>query len=106
MSKQTCPIGSEAVVCYPPTDDRVTSLYGMAVIFVVAFVVFSPLMFRATNAVFGGALATNTGTFSASPNWKGWMLHVLVGAGVGYFLTLLFMKMFKTPRRARCEKTQ
>ena len=106
MSTQTCPIGSEEVVCYPPMDDRVTSLYGMAVVAIVAFVIFSPLMFRATNAVFFGALATNTGTFSASPNWKGWMLHVLVGAGVGYLLTVLFMKLFATHRKARCEKTQ
>lgn len=103
----SCQKGYVRVNCYEnKSDDWVTSLYGMAVVAIVTFIIFSPLMFRITNAVFGGYLATNTSMWGASPNWLGWLLHVIVAAGVGYGVTLGFMQLFKpTPYSSKCDRT-
>lgn len=103
-----CQPGYERYQCYAETNDWVTSLWGMLVVAIVLFVVFCPLMYRVTNTVFGGALASNNLVMGgASPNWKGWLLHVLVGTGVGYGLTLLFMTLLKKdPVTTKCEKSK
>lgn len=102
-----CLPGYKRVTCYEESNDLVTSLWGLLVVAVVAFVVFCPLMFRATNTIFGGYLGTNNLALGGtSPNWIGWLLHVIVGSLVGYGLTVLLMKLLKKPpvRSSKCEK--
>lgn len=104
-----CQPGYTMVTCYEESNDLVTSLWGLLVVAVVAFVVFCPLMFRATNTIFGGYLGTNNLALGGtSPNWIGWLLHVIVGSLVGYGLTVLLMKLLKKApvRSSKCEKNK